>query len=280
MATAARAAVGSSSSEGEPKTGALAQRTVRHRHHRETNAAVSAKDAKIPAPTLPLPSGDKGLAMTVAAGSNATGLPPASAMPLPVRTVPPPPSPALAAAQMREFQRAQSASLQPMGSKPANQQATAAFNGRRNLSDAVNGIAAHQPPPPPAPGFASPPPSPAPVYGLASSDRPPLQPQSNGVHYNGAIGHGSANGTGPPPPPPLPMAAPITSMPQAGNAVAPRTAPPMPMPDFSSLPPGVAASLARLAGVRSPGEIRREEPSSTSVGSAGEMPPPIKISGT
>jgi hypothetical protein len=51
-------------------------------------------------------------------------------------------------------------------------------------------------------------------------------------------------------PPPLPLAGPASGSPSGSGQLT---------PDFSSLPPGVAASLARLAGVKPLGEAKTDE---------------------
>ena len=74
---------------------------------------------------------------------------------------------------------------------------------------------------------------------------PTAPPNGNGTQGRGASGApptGWPNGTAAPPP--LPGAAP----------------PPLITPDLSSLPPGVAASLARLAGVKPPAGTKPDEP--------------------
>ena len=283
MATTARAAGALETGQGQPKSGALAQRTVRHRHLRETNAAELPKGSNGATLSKPMPvsvsvsDNASAMATAVAAGPNSAAPLPMSKMPSSIRTVPPPPSAspsaALAAAQMREFQRAQSTTL-----PSAPPQVPPPVNGRRNLSDAVNGIASHQPPPQPlVPQLLTPhlapqaPISAPPPYVPFTAERPPMQPAANGVHFNGANGHGSLNAAGPPPPLPMPFA-------ENGNSGPQRMPPPMPMPDFSSLPPGVAASLARLAGVRSPTEARLDAASNgPAVAATVDPPPPVKV---
>ena len=114
--------------------------------------------------------------------------------------------------------------------------------------------------------------------------RPPMPPQSsNGLGplqsqspspAPGPLTDALARAVGPPPvqPPPLRHAMPPPPPPQAigamGPPALPRSGPPQngaqntaqngTMPDYSSLPPGVAASLARLAGVHRPAEVPRE----------------------
>jgi EAL domain-containing protein (putative c-di-GMP-specific phosphodiesterase class I) len=95
----------------------------------------------------------------------------------------------------------------------------------------------------------------------ASTSQPPAPRQvTKGQRPSGRRHNGSAADPRPikPPPPPIPavpIAAPVipVAAPVTAPPTMPSTMPPSTQPDFSSLPPSIAASLARLAGGALPG---------------------------
>jgi hypothetical protein len=167
-----------------------------------------------------------------------------------------------------------------------------------------NGAAAVAPPPPPAGlaagGYNPTPPEPVSLKPVSKtpSDRP--RPPGIVTPLAKALERASANPPPPahrsatkgrpsskrhngsavepppvkPPPPPIPaapIAAPVVpvSAPVTAPPTAPSTMPPATQPDFSSLPPSIAASLARLAGGSLPA-------SPTQKGDAGAPAPQVK----
>lgn len=121
--------------------------------------------------------------------------------------------------------------------------------------------------PPPAPPMARPPLAPQP-NGNGRASPPQAQPQANANTSVRSVAEVFARAA--PPPQPAPTAPPSLNGGTTPPAL-PRTPPPVraapQVPDYSSLPPGVAASLARLAGVRPPGEAQQSaaEPASTEI---------------
>ncbi|RPI43870.1 MAG: hypothetical protein EHM67_04575 [Hyphomicrobiaceae bacterium] len=68
-----------------------------------------------------------------------------------------------------------------------------------------------------------------------------------------------------PPPPPLPRpAAPLPTAPPRGNG--------RPSADFSTLPPAIAESLARLAGRQATAPVARDAAETEGTGSANKPP--------
>jgi len=124
-----------------------------------------------------------------------------------------------------------------------------------NGSQGLNG---HRPPQPSPAG-----PMPAPANGsqrAGSGHAPPRQSLGNGHLRSPLNGHGSgANGLGVPAPSPVTGPTPSQQPPPANlgpGAPEPQAPNAVPQPDFSTLPPGIAESLARLAGGTARGGAR------------------------
>ncbi len=230
MAANGAAAPASGLSDNAQKTAAkvhaLTNRTVRHRHVK--NGAAAALEAQINKPA-------------------AISAPTKNDIVMPPVTIP-------AAAFVARVPAAPAP--KPV---PAQQQSTPAmrFQPQPTPPSAAQRIAAVTAPPPVQTIPTAPPAIPqglgkgaSPMNGGSNfSERlarpmPPSPPQATQL---------TTQQSGPPPltRPPLPLSAP----PPVAPAAAPQTA-----PDFSNLPPGVAASLARLAGVRAPDAAKTAEP--------------------
>jgi hypothetical protein len=112
------------------------------------------------------------------------------------------------------------------------------------------------PPPPPARGNHPPPPGPA---------GPPPRPKAAPPPANGALPPAAARS--PAPPPPLPRTAPpVPPAPARPNG--------RPGADFSTLPPAIAESLARLAGRQGTAPVARDKAETDSAGPANKPPQP------
>ena len=256
-----------SAARADHKPHVLANSTVRHRHRADTPSEALAQQMRT-----------KAAPIAIAAKSDAM---------MPPMTVPNAPVPAivpLAAAAQPPRAHAAMALQQAVGQTAGRPATPGSANGgyppaRPNLPPSQSQTPAPQASPPHAsPSQGSPPGPlvPAPQLSAAKAkaapngaSRPPPAPHPQQVAGGGVSALSEALARAVPRPPvhaPLPPPQDVPTMRPAMQAPAlppplQQVAPPTPAvaPDFSNLPPGVAASLARLAGVKIQDETGKSE---------------------
>lgn len=235
---------------------------------RPRNKAGQRPDLQAPAQT-PAPQPTAAAGLTPAARTTA---PPSTPVPArgPATTGPPAMPPVKSAAPSRGPSPLASAGY---GVPPGNGSHPNAAMG--NANGATSGPASTAPSTAPPPVRTQPPRAPAPASAPGNASAPPARPSAGPppapMQQMTAAApqvHRNAPQAGPPPPPPAqpprgeavpsparhdaPEPALAVPLPVQGDSARPATPPqraPRPEPDFSTLPPGIAASLARLAGI-------------------------------
>ena len=239
-AAASTPALSENAQKTSARVHALTSRTVRHRHVKNGAAAALEAEVKKPAAIAAPSKADIAMTPVTMPAPAFAARPPSAAIPMPAPMPQVPPA------------RIAAVTAPPMTTQPASSPP---------VSHSQAPHAALSPAPP-----------------LFPTQAPPAVPQSrsNGVQMNGASNFSDRLARAMPPP-----AAQPPSPPQQHMSPPPLTRPPapppmaQPAPDFSNLPPGVAASLARLAGVSLPDNpAKPTEPASTD-----RPPPPMSVTG-
>ena len=198
------------------------------------DARASERRPRLPPPLPPAPPGSR----PPPPGAPGAGPPP----PGPPGSRPPPPG--------------RPGSRSPPPARPAQVGADRAGKPQPGTPPVPNAKSAQAAPPPPARGNHPPPPGPG---------GPPPRPKAAPPPANGALPPVAARS--PAPPPPLPRTAPpVPPAPARPNG--------RPGADFSTLPPAIAESLARLAGRQGTAPVARDKAETDSTGPANKPPQP------